>query len=52
MPLPETTLYRTPVGLIALREGEYRQLELRSLDVVFTSEEPAEHIHSAFDQSK
>jgi len=52
MPLPETTLYRTPVGLIALREGEYRQLELRSLDVVFTSEEPAELIHSAFDQSK
>ena len=52
MPLPETTLYRTPVGLVALRDGEYRQLELSSLDVVFTSESPGELVHSIFGQSR
>lgn len=52
MPLPETTLYRTPAGLVALRDGDYRQIELRSLDVVFLSEDPAKLIDSAFAQSR
>jgi 2-dehydro-3-deoxy-D-arabinonate dehydratase len=48
MPHPPTTLYRTPLGVIASRDGEYRQLSTGSFDEIFAQEKPADWLHSAF----
>ena len=48
MPHPSTTLYRTPAGVVALRDDEYRQLATSSFDEIFTQEKPADWLYSAF----
>ena len=48
MPHPSTTLYRTPAGVVALRDDEYRQLATSSFDELFTQEKPADWLYSAF----
>jgi 2-dehydro-3-deoxy-D-arabinonate dehydratase len=50
MPHAPTTLYRTPVGVIAFRDGEYRQLATGSFDEIFVQEKPADWLQSAFSE--